>query len=43
MLESKFPGLACTLVRIVTEGDRLQDVQLSRFGGKGLFVNEIER
>jgi len=41
-LETRVPGLSCTLVRMVTQGDKLLDVQLSKFGGKGLFVNEIE-
>ena len=35
--------IPCSLVRIVTEGDRMLDAPLAVFGGKGLFVNEIER
>jgi len=42
LLERAFPGLTCTLVRIVTQGDRILDVPLAQVGGKGLFVNEIE-
>jgi hydroxymethylbilane synthase len=42
LLETRAPGLTCTLVRIVTQGDKLLDVPLSQVGGKGLFVNEIE-
>jgi len=41
-LEESFPGLRCTLKRIVTEGDRILDVPLAQVGGKGLFVNDIE-
>jgi len=41
-LEDTFPGLRCTLKRIVTEGDRILDVPLAAVGGKGLFVNDIE-
>ena len=29
-------------VHIVTEGDRIQNVSLAKFGGKGLFVSEVE-
>ena len=42
LLEGHHAGLTCELVKIVTQGDRLRDVSLSRFGGKGLFVKEIE-
>ena len=33
----------CALVRIVTQGDRMLDAPLATYGGKGLFVNEIEK
>jgi hydroxymethylbilane synthase len=42
LLEKHHPGLRCTLTPIVTEGDRIQEVSLARFGGKGLFVKAIE-
>jgi hydroxymethylbilane synthase len=42
LLEKHHPGLRCTLERIVTEGDRILEVSLARFGGKGLFVKAIE-
>jgi hydroxymethylbilane synthase len=42
LLEKHHPGLRCTLTRIVTEGDRILEVSLARFGGKGLFVKAIE-
>lgn len=35
-------GLTVELVTVRTSGDRLRDVSLARFGGKGLFVKEIE-
>ncbi len=42
LLEKQVPGLTCSLVRIVTKGDKILDVPLAQVGGKGLFVNEIE-
>jgi hydroxymethylbilane synthase len=38
-------GMACQfeVVRMVTKGDRILDVSLSKVGGKGLFVKEIEQ
>ncbi len=42
LLEGHHPGLRCTLTRIVTEGDKILEVSLARFGGKGLFVKAIE-
>jgi hydroxymethylbilane synthase len=35
-------GVATELVSLRTSGDRLGDVSLSRVGGKGLFVKELE-
>ncbi len=35
-------GVATELVPMKTSGDRLKDAPLARFGGKGLFVKEIE-
>jgi hydroxymethylbilane synthase len=35
-------GVATELVPLRTSGDRLADVSLSRVGGKGLFVKELE-
>ena len=42
LLEKHHPGLRCTLTRILTEGDKILEVSLARFGGKGLFVKAIE-
>jgi len=42
LLEAEISGLTCSLVRIVTQGDKVLDIPLFQVGGKGLFVNEIE-
>ncbi|RLC28144.1 MAG: hydroxymethylbilane synthase [Deltaproteobacteria bacterium] len=41
-IESRHPGTQVELVRIRTTGDRILDSPLSKIGGKGLFVKEIE-
>ncbi len=41
-LEKKNPGLSAELVIIKTKGDKILNVTLSKVGGKGLFVKEIE-
>jgi hydroxymethylbilane synthase len=41
-LEKKYPGMAVTLTKIKTTGDKILDVPLAQVGGKGLFVKEIE-
>ncbi|MBF0554160.1 MAG: hydroxymethylbilane synthase [Nitrospirae bacterium] len=41
-LEQLKPGLAVNLRIIKTTGDKILDVPLSKVGGKGLFVKEIE-
>ncbi|MCX8117371.1 MAG: hydroxymethylbilane synthase [Desulfobacterota bacterium] len=41
-LEARHPGLKVSLIRIKTTGDKIQNAPLSRIGGKGLFVKEIE-
>lgn len=41
-LEEYHKGIKISLIRIKTTGDKILDVPLSRVGGKGLFVKEIE-
>jgi hydroxymethylbilane synthase len=41
-LEKRHPGIRIELVKIKTTGDKILDVPLSKVGGKGLFVKEIE-
>ncbi len=36
------PGLTVELLGMTTQGDRILDVTLSKIGGKGLFVKELE-
>jgi hydroxymethylbilane synthase len=42
LLRAREPGLEVHLHEVVTRGDKILDVALSRVGGKGLFVKEIE-
>jgi len=42
VLEEQNPGLEVSLNVIVTTGDRIQDKALSKIGGKGLFLKELE-
>lgn len=41
-IEARHPGIRVEVVRIKTTGDKILDSPLSRIGGKGLFVKEIE-
>lgn len=41
-IELRHPEVHVELVRIKTKGDKILDSPLSRIGGKGLFVKEIE-
>ena len=41
-LEQAHPGIVVTLVPMVSRGDKLLDSPLSKIGGKGLFVKELE-
>ena len=42
LLSEKFPEHQWKLQTYVTTGDRIQDVSLAAFGGKGVFLKEIE-
>ena len=41
-IKARHPGVEIEVVAIKTTGDRLQEVALSKVGGKGVFVKEIE-
>ena len=41
-LNKIFPKLTIDIKKITTSGDRIKDKQLYQFGGKGLFIKEIE-
>lgn len=41
-IETKHPEVRVELLRIKTKGDKILDSPLSKIGGKGLFVKEIE-
>ncbi len=41
-LAQLYPGLAVEILGMTTRGDRILDVTLSKIGGKGLFVKELE-
>jgi hydroxymethylbilane synthase len=41
-IEDRYPQARVELVTIQTTGDKILDASLSRIGGKGLFVKEIE-
>ncbi|KIL53311.1 porphobilinogen deaminase [Jeotgalibacillus alimentarius] len=42
-LKALQPGAEFEIKEIVTKGDQIQNVKLSKVGGKGLFVKEIEQ
>lgn len=41
-LEGLYPGVEVEILGTTTQGDRLAELSLSRAGGKGLFVKELE-
>jgi len=42
-LRALHPGLRTELLQLTTQGDRILDAPLSKVGGKGLFVKELEQ
>ncbi|AIS59962.1 hydroxymethylbilane synthase [Listeria ivanovii] len=42
-LKENYPSIDFEIKEIVTKGDRILDVTLSKVGGKGLFVSEVEQ
>lgn len=42
LLQSAWPGLACRMVTLLTEGDKTLDRPLPEIGGKGVFTAELE-
>lgn len=42
-IQTKYPNLSIQLVEITTQGDKILDKSLSKVGGKGLFVKELEQ
>lgn len=43
VLREAYPGLSAELVPVVTQGDTILDKPLAQFGGKGIFIQELER
>ncbi len=41
-IEARYPQVEAQLIKIKTTGDKILDSPLSKIGGKGLFVKEIE-
>jgi len=42
-LESTYPGIQVSLIGMTTRGDQILDQPLSKIGGKGLFIKELEQ
>lgn len=42
LLMDRFPGLQVDLLELTTKGDQILDRTLSKIGGKGLFIKELE-
>ena len=41
-LEALYPGLTVELIKMTTKGDQILNSPLSKIGGKGLFIKELE-
>ena len=42
VLRDRYPGASVELLGMTTRGDQILDRTLSKVGGKGLFVKELE-
>ena len=42
-LRALYPGCEVSILGLTTQGDRILDKTLSKIGGKGLFVKELEQ
>ncbi len=42
LLENAYPGLIVEIIGMTTRGDQILDMPLSKIGGKGLFIKELE-
>ncbi len=42
-MKKKYPAIECEKVILKTTGDRILDRPLSEFGGKGVFITELEK
>ncbi len=43
LLKASHPSIEVELVKMITQGDKILDTPLSKIGGKGLFVKELEQ
>lgn len=43
LLRAEWPGVQCTIKKIITTGDKDQDTPLTKFSDKGIFTKELDR
>jgi len=43
LLRAEWPGVKCTIKKIITTGDKDQDTPLTKFSDKGIFTKELDR